>query len=211
MNNDLKEYTIFDAVTPQTVTSSTDASPSVVTKVAHGLATGDRILIIGHGTNLAINGIFDVVKVDADTFTLKDINTKAAINGTGSSGAGSGGIMMTAPKVPFIADFRNAVLQIGTSGTATTTMKVAGSIGKVDGSAPNFGGTVIPTNPWSFVESVDLSDGSSVAGATGVVVAGTDIQKILEVNVNTLKFLTLIPVTWTQGAITAKLILTNNK
>ena len=211
MENDLKEYTILDAVTPQTVTSSTDASPSVVTKVAHGLATGDRILIIGHTTNLAVNGIFDVVKVDADTFTLKDINTKAAINGTGSSGAGSGGIMMTAPKVPFIPDFRNAVLQIGTSATATTTIKIAGSLGKTDGSAPNFGATISVSNPWAFVEAVDLSDGSSVAGGTGIVVAGTDILKQFEVNINTLKFLTLIPVTWTQGAITAKLLLTNNK
>ena len=210
MENDLKEYTILNAVTPVAVTSSTDATPIVVTATSHGLATGDLVLIIGHTTNIAANGIFRVTKVNANSFSLQDKDSDADIAGSGA-GAGSSGLCMVAPKVPFIPDFRNAVLQVGTTGTATTTIKIAGSLGKLDGSCPNFGATIAPTNPWSFVESVNLDDGSSVPGSTGIVVAGTDINKTYEININTLKYFTLIPVTWTQGAITAKVLLTNNK
>lgn len=210
MQNDFKEYTIFNAATPQTVTSSTDASPVVVTKNSHGLVTGDRVLIYGHTTNVAVNGVWDVEKVDANTFKLKDINTGSYVNGSGA-GAGADGIMVVAPKVPLIQDFRNAILQIVTSGSFNGTLKAAGSIGKTDGSCPNFGATVAVANPWGFLELVDLLDGSDIDGGTGVVSAGTDIYKNLEVNINTQKYLTLIPTAWSAGAITAKLLLTNNK
>lgn len=210
MQNDFKEYTIYDGVTPKAVTSSTDASPSVVTKASHGLTTGDRIVIFGHATNIAINGVWDVVVLNSSTFTLKDINTGVAVNGSGA-GAGSGGVFCTAPKIPLIEDFRNAVLQIATASSFNGTLKIVGSLGKTNGSCPNFGATVAATNPWGYLESVDLSDGSSIAGATGVASAGTDIYKNLEVNINTQKFLTVIPTAWSAGAFTVKILLTNNK
>lgn len=210
MNNDFKEYTIFDAATPQAVTSSTDATPVVVTKASHGLSTGDRVLIYGHSTNVAVNGIWDVEVINSSTFRLKDINTGDYVNGSGG-GAGSGGIMVVAPKIPFIAEFRNAILQIVTSGSFNGTLQVAGSIGKLDGSCPNFGATVAVANPWGFLDAVDLLDNSDIPGGTGVASAGTDIYKNIEININTQKFVTLLPTAWTAGAITAKLIITNNK
>lgn len=208
MNNDSKEYVLLDAVTPQTLTSSTNASPTVITKTSHGLATGDRILIFGHTTNTNANGLWDVVRVDANTFKIKDINTGVEVN---ANGVGADGIALTAPKVPLAVDFRNAVLQISTSGSFNGTIKLVGSQGKADGSCPNFGATASVSNPWTYVESVDLADGSSVAGATGVASAGTDIIKNLEFNTNTLKYLSIIVTAWSAGAITARLILTNNK
>lgn len=210
---DSKEYVIFDSVTPQTLTSSTNASPSVVTKVGHGLATGDRVLIFGHATNTAINGIFDVVRVDADTFTLKDINTGAAIAG---NGVGANGWVMTAPKIVLCSDFRNAILHFNTAGTATLTVKLAGSLGKnradqsTHGDTPNFGATQSDTNPYAYLAAVNLEDGAVVEGDTGIAVAGTDLYRQYEANVNAIKYLTLIPSTWTQGAITAKIMVFNN-
>ena len=212
---DSKEYTIFNSVTPQTLTSSTDASPSVVTKVAHGLATNDRVLIFGHTTNVAINGIFDVVKVDADTFTLKDINTGAAIN-TSGAGAGADGIIMAAPKIVQCNDFRNAILYFNTASTATLTAKIAGSLGKhradanAHGDTPNFGATISDTNPYSFLAAVNLEDGAVVEGDTGIAAAGTDLARSYEVNINAMKYLTIIPTAWTQGAISARLVVFNN-
>lgn len=195
---------ILDAVTPQTVTSSTDASPSVVTKASHGLVTGDRVMIFGHATNVAINGIYDVVKVDANTFTLKDINTKAAINGSGA-GAGTGGIVFTAPKIPLISDFRDAILQFFTTGSATMTVKVAGSLGKSNGDSPNFGATQSPSNPYTYPALINIEDGAAVEGDTGIAPAGTDFARMYEVNINGLKYLTVFPTAWTQGAVTVKL------
>ena len=211
------EYTIYNSVTPQTVTSSTDASPAVVTKTAHGLVTGDRVVISGHTTNVTVNGLYDVVKVTNDTFTLKDIDTGAAINGAGG-GAGSGGIMCTAPAVIFCEDFINVMLYVATAGTSTFNFKVVGSQGRLLSDVgtrgtdrPNFAGTQNDTNPYTNVQIIDLDTGAAVNGATGIALTGTDINKQYEINTNGMKYITVIPDTWTQGSITIKAKAYNNQ
>jgi hypothetical protein len=54
---DVLHYTILNDAKTRAITSSTDASPIVVTTTAaHGLSTGDSITIFGHATNVAANG-----------------------------------------------------------------------------------------------------------------------------------------------------------
>lgn len=216
MNPQKQEITLFDAVTPVAITSSTDATPIVVTATAHGLVTGDRVLIFGHTTNVAANGIFKVTRLSSSTFSLQDEFTGASVAGSGA-GAGSSGVCMKAPPVVYLESFRNAILQFGTSGTATTTVKAAGSLGKPFASAqtsprydyPNIGATVSPSNPYTFLQLINLDTGAAVNGATGIVVAGADVNNQYEVNINAMKYFTLIPITWSAGAISAKLILTS--
>lgn len=212
MQRQFKEYTLFDAVTPVAVTSSTDATPIVVTATAHGLVTGDKVQIFGHATNVAANGIFSVVKVTDNTFQLKDVNTGASVAGTGG-GAGTGGVLVKNPKVVLVQDFTNVELQVSSAGTATWTAKLAGSFGKTltnqdaNGDVPNFGATISATaNPYSLIQVIDLSDNSAKDGSTGIVVAGTDIHKAYEANINALKYVNLIVTSFTQGSITAKLV-----
>lgn len=211
MNRQTKEYVIFDSVTPQTLTSSTNASPTVITKNSHGLATGDRVLIFGHETNTNANGIWDVVRVDANTFKIKNINTGVEVN---ANGVGSNGYVCTAPKVPLVSDFRHALLHLNTASSGDMTVKLAGSFGKNladtsdgHGDAPNFGATQSDTNPYSFIAGVNLEDGAIIEGDTGVVASGTDIIRAIEVNTDGLKYFTLLPTAWAAGAITAKLTL----
>lgn len=210
MMKDFKEYTIWDAVTPKAITSSTDATPIVITKASHGLVTGDVVIIYGHTTNVAANGVYKITRVDANTFSLQDINTGADIAGSGAGAGGATGLFVLAPKIPLVSDFKNAILSFYTAATATLTVKVAGSIGKLNGDSPNFGATVSPSNPYTFVQIIDLDTGSAINGATGIVVAGTDVGKTYEINTNGIKFLTLVPTAWTQGSITAKLQLFND-
>lgn len=207
---DRKEYVLFDAVTPVAVTSSTDATPIVVTATAHGLVTGDQVQIFGHTTNVAANGIFSVTRLSSSTFSLQDVNTGASVAGSGA-GAGSSGRLVKNPKVIPMGDFRNAILQFGTTGTATLTMRIAGSQGKSNGDTPNFGATIAATNLYSYLQSINLDTGAAVDGSTGLVVAGTDLNITYEINVNAMKFINLIPYAWTQGAIYAKLFLTDNE
>lgn len=213
---DTKEYTLFDGVTPVAITSSTDATPIVVTATTHGLNTGDLVMIFGHTTNIAANGIFKVTRLTANTFSLQNRYTGADIAGSGA-GAGSGGILVPNPKIVFVSDFRNAVIAIQTTGSATLTAKVAASLGKVlndvnaDGDTPNFGATQSDQNPWTFVQSIDLADGTALDGNTGIVASGTDLNKMVEVNINALMHICLIPVSWTQGSITAKIIVYDNE
>lgn len=202
---DRKEYAIYTAVTPQTITSSTDATPIVVTKASHGFSTGDLVVIYGHTTNIAANGIRKVTVLSSSTFSLQDPYTNADIAGSGA-GAGSSGIMCVAPKIVLHEDFRDMIIQAGTTGTATLTLKVAGSLGNADGSAPNFGGTVTPTNAYTFLQIINLDTAAAVNGATGIAASGADLQNTYEVNTNGMKYITLIPTAWTQGAFTVKVI-----
>lgn len=215
MQSNVIKYVLLNAVTPVAITSSTDATPIVITATAHGFVTGDKVLIYGHTTNVAANGVYKVTRLSSSTFSLQDLNTGASIAGSGA-GAGSSGICMVAPKIPIVGEFKNAILQVGTTGTATTTVKVAGSVGLVSsnnivnvGSCPNFGGTVSPTNPYTFLQIINLDTGAAVNGATGIVVAGTDINNQYEVNINAMQYLTVIPISWTAGAITVTLLLTS--
>lgn len=215
MNKDFKEYTIYNSVTPVAVTSSTDATPIVVTATSHGFSTGDFVLIQGHTTNIAANGIFKVTRVDANSFSLQDRYTGANIAGS-AGGAGASGLCCVAPKIIYCGDFKHAVISYITAGTSTHTVKIAGSLGKISadanthGDTPNFGATVSDTNPYSFVQFINLDTAAAVNGATGFAASGTDLNITAEVNTNALKYLTLIPTAWTQGSFTAKVFLTNN-
>lgn len=213
MNPQKQEIMLFDAVTPVAITSSTDATPIVITATTHGFATGDRVLLYGHTTNVAANGIFKVTKLTANTFSLQNEFTGADVAGSGA-GAGSSGVCMKAPPILLVSDYKNIILQIGTTGTATTTLKIAGSLGlPASGQSsprwdlPNMGATVSPANPYTFVQIIDLDTGAAVNGATGVVVAGADVNKSYEVNVNAVKYLTVIPITWSAGVITVKALM----
>lgn len=206
---DIKEYTVLDSVTPVAITSSTDATPIVVTATSHGLSTGDIALIYGHTTNIAANGTYKVTRLTADTFSLQNLNTGANIAGTGG-GAGAGGFVCAAPKIVFGSDFRTIVLQVSTAGTATTTLKVAGTLSTTVDTVPNFGATVSASNPYAFLQIIDLDTGSAINGATGIVVAGTDINKQYEINVNSEKYVTVFPTSWTAGAISIKALVTDN-
>lgn len=203
------EYTVWDAVTPVAITSSTNATPTVVTATSHGFSTGDLVMIYGHTTNTAANGIYKITKVDANSFSLQNRYTGANIAG---NGVGASGRVVAAPKVLDLTDVTNAIFQITTAGTATLTVGVAGSLGLVPSDVaagtdtPNFGATVAKSNPYTFLQIVDLLDNTSYDGGTGVAVAGTDIAKQFEINIDGQKYVTFIPTAWTQGSITIKLI-----
>ena len=211
------EQTLYDNVTPVAVTSSTDATPIVVTANSHGFSTGDRVLIFGHTTNIAANGIYKIVKVNANSFKLTDEVTGADVAGTGA-GAGASGICVKAPPVFLVSDFKNAILHVLTTGTTTCTMKVAGSLGQTSANQityqsrmgmPNMGATATVLNPYTFLQIIDLDTGTAINGATGIAVTGTDINKQYEVNINAEKWLTVIPISWTQGALNVKLFVTS--
>lgn len=64
----------------QSVASSTNASPIVVTITRHGFSNGQRVLITNHLVNTNANGIWTIANVTTSTFEL-----------TGSTGNGIGG------------------------------------------------------------------------------------------------------------------------
>lgn len=217
-NRDSKTVVLWNAVTAQAVTSSTDATPIVVTKASHGYVTGDVVQINGHTTNVAANGIFKITRVDANTFSLQNYNTGANIAGSGAGAGGATGVVVLAPKILDVRDWRNVVLSVETSGSFNGTFKVAGSLGKPivlatdrqSEDTPNFSATQSASNPYTFLQIINLDTAAAVNGATGVTSAGTDLHNQYEVNVNGQKYLTLVYTAWSAGAVTVTAQLLDN-
>lgn len=71
----------------EVVTDATNATPIVITSVAHALITGDSVIIAGVTGNLAANGTWVITVIDADTYSL---NTSVGTGGyTGGGTAGT--------------------------------------------------------------------------------------------------------------------------
>jgi hypothetical protein len=69
------------------ITSSTNATPIVVTSTAHGFTNGDIVVITAHVTNTAANGVWAIAGVAANTFQLTDPVTGTNVVGNGVGGA----------------------------------------------------------------------------------------------------------------------------
>ena len=93
-------YTIMDDAKTRAITSSTDATPIVVTTTAnHGLSTGDSATIFGHTTNTNANGKWTITVTAANKFSL---------DGSTATGAGvgaNGTFTSAAPNFIFCEDF----------------------------------------------------------------------------------------------------------
>lgn len=69
------------------ITALSTANPSSVTSVAHGLKTGDEILIVGLPRLTGINHTrFKITRTSADAFTLDGVNGAAIVGGPYVSG-----------------------------------------------------------------------------------------------------------------------------
>jgi hypothetical protein len=81
------------------ITSITAANPAVVTKVGHGLTSGDYVFITGVATMTEINDqIYKVVKLTDDTFSL-DAMDDTDVNASGYAGVGAGGTFQLAHRI----------------------------------------------------------------------------------------------------------------
>lgn len=67
------------------ISSSTNATPIVVTCNAHGYANGDTIVITGHTINTNANGTWEISNVTTNTFTLVDSIGNGAGGATGTA------------------------------------------------------------------------------------------------------------------------------
>lgn len=212
--SDSKRYAVLNAAPVRAITSSTDATPIVVTTAAvHGLSTGDVINIFGHTTNVAANGTYRVTVLTTSTFSLQNIETDADIAGSGG-GAGANGTFNPAAKVIFCGDYKMCDLSFDTDGggDAAFTIKVCGSNGKsaTSDESPDFAKAKSASNSYDYLEVADLEDGSFIDGDDGFVVAGADDHRSFEVNVSKFRWISVIPIAGSAGEITVVATLFDN-
>lgn len=83
--------------TALSITSSTNATPIVITKNAHGLSNGQVITVYGHGVNTSANGTWMVGSATANTFALCGYwdGTTCQSPAVGIAGGGNSGFFST--------------------------------------------------------------------------------------------------------------------
>jgi len=186
------------------ITSSTDATPIVVTATAHGLVTGDTITINGHTTNTNANGFWTVTWVSANTFSLDDSTA------TGGGAGGNDGYFCKNVGIVLVEDYDTAIFTIDTDGGGDTTATFK-FVGSNQEDAPDFAawdGTnpaQADDNQFDFIQVVDLEDGSEIDGDTGFTITASDDHRQFEANINALRWVGILP---TSGAATGEVTVT---
>ena len=128
----------------------------------------------------------------------KDIKEYTIMDAKGDTGVG---------RIPMCEDFTHAIVSVHTTDSTNCTLKFAGSIAE---EAPDFAAGQSPTNSYEFVQVKDLEDGSTLDGDTGLVLSGTDDNRLFEINTNALRFITARITAISAGAVTVKVRLYNN-
>ena len=130
---------------------------------------------------------------------MRDFKEYTILDAAATTGAG---------KSIFCDDFTHAIISVNTADSANLTLKFAGSIQEP---SPNFAAAQSPANSFDYIQAKDLEDGSSIDGDTGIAFAGTDDNRILELNINALKYLTAVITARAAGSVTVKVRLYNNQ
>jgi hypothetical protein len=199
MARDIKPYTPLNGAVPKAIVSSTNAGPIEVTVTAHGYSTGDKVTIVSHAVNTAANGTWKITVTGANTFTLD--------GSTGNGVGGATGFVYPASKIAFAGDYEHLQLAIDADAAASLTIKVVGSL---QDNPPDFGKPQSSANQWDYVQIINLSDSVEVDGATGIPLAAATLHAQYEVNVNGLRWFTVIYTAWTSGSVVAKAQLFNS-
>lgn len=115
-----------------------------------------------------------------------------------------------ASNVILCRDFRNAVIQVTAPLNSTFTIKIAGAIGDV---APDLTAVQSTTNAYDFLEVVDLQDGATIDGDTGITITDATAAvntRMFEVNTNAIDYVGVIVSSYTDGSVSASITLTDN-
>lgn len=192
------QYILMDSGPVRAITSSTDATPIVVTDTSHGLVTGDKVIINGHTTNTNANGLWTITKVNDNSFSL---------DGSTATGGGAGGAtgvwaQVVQPQI-LVNDAESISVTIDTDGggDAAMTLKFWSS-DQIE--PPDPGAPQSASNQYDFVDMIDKEDGTSIDGDEGFVVAGADDHRQFDVNISHARWFGVVATDGTAGEATVK-------
>lgn len=186
-----KQEQIIFSPTADPEAAFTAATTDIITSAAHGLSEGDCIWVSNSGgalpTGLSASTDYYVINPTTDTFKLSTVRGGSAVDITA---AGTGTHTYTLKgKAIYVGDWRHNIIHLTFSSTPTMTVKIQGSI-TLD--APDFNAAQAITNKWDYIEVIDLEDGSAIDGDTGIACSGTADNRVFEVNINGLSWITVV-------------------
>src|SRR5574344_1139880 len=115
------DFTRLQSYKTYVVSNATNATPIVITAVAHDFITGDKVYISGVGGNTAANGVFTITKIGADTFSLNDSVGNGAFTSNGGVVIYPSADNNLVNKAYVDNENLKNITQIGTSATAAAT------------------------------------------------------------------------------------------
>lgn len=204
-----QNYTIFDAIGILTA-AFTAATTNVITSATHGLSNGNMVVLTTTGTlpaGLSLATVYYVRDAATNTFKLALTPEGPEIDVTGTGTGTHTFTMHDIGKSIFIQDFTHAILALSFVTTPTMTVKIQGSI---EETCPDFSAAQSASNHWDYIDIIDLQNGTSIDGDTGVACTGTADYRLFEINVNGLRYVNAIISGWSAGTVTLKIQLFEN-
>lgn len=196
------ELEIFDYLTKIKATATFANATDLITSAGHGLQNGDIVQFTNSGGALptGISALTNYFIINATTDTFQVTATPAsttAVNFT-TDGTGTNSFNLKGKTIE-CEEFAHLVVSYNTANSANCTIKFQGSL--QDG--VNFHTAQSATNRWDYVRVIDLNDGTSISGDTGVALTGTDDNRLFEINVNGLRSVCIAVTAWSAGTINA--------
>jgi len=213
----MREFVDYVIMSKQGLSTATftAATTNICTSNAHGLENGDRIVLTSSTTlpaGLALATVYYVRDKATNTFKLALTAEGDVIDVTDTGTGTHTWTEHDISKSILCEDFQHAILSVEVGTDATMTLKVQGSLGDSATSTddcPDFSAAQSQSNAWDYIEIIDLQDGSSIDGDTGISLNGADVRQF-EVNINAIRWLGTIITSWTDGDITVRLRLYND-
>lgn len=139
------------------------------------------LLVLGLGLFLIKQGLVG----SSESQFLMPVLTSTSTNGAGT-------------KID-VGLYRGVACAMDTERTSSYTLKFAGSLSDT---APDFNSAASVSNQWDYIEVVDVEDGNTIDGDTGLTYVNQEDHRMFEVNTNRLNWLTAILSSVTQPTTT---------
>lgn len=96
-----------------------------------------------------------------------------------------------------VSDFRHAIVSVAFTGfTGTIKFQASAKLTK-----PTFSSAQSSSNEWEYVQVIDLEDGASIDGDTGIVGSTTTDVRLFEINTNLISWLCVTATAKSAGAV----------
>jgi len=181
MNQSPQTYTLFSDYDGDTA-DFTAAVTDVITDAAHGLSDGDAITVTSTTTlpaGLSLLTVYYVRDATTNTFKVATSNGGAVVDITGTGTGTHTWQELQRSSIIHVAGRKSATVTLTTSDTVDMTIKAYTS----DSASPDFLAAQSATNAYDTVKLVDLEDGASIAGDTGLVTTTAETRRFnLETN-----------------------------